>query len=205
MSFLFFLKISKYPSYILDYLIIPCYKFFWRKEGVIIGDRTNFMGKPIIKLIKGSKISIGNDSLFISRSLQTALGVSHQIVLRTLKEDAALILGDHVRMSGTTICAAKYVKIGDRCVIGADVIIADTDFHSLNSEIRSSKEDNIAAKCNPIFIGNDVFIGGRSIILKGVTLGDNVVVGAGSVVTKSFGNDLIIAGNPAKIIGNKLL
>jgi acetyltransferase-like isoleucine patch superfamily enzyme len=195
------LKFTDYPRYITDYLLIPFYKFFWRRNGTSIGNRVNFLGKPIIKLVTGSNISIGNECLLCSRSLQTALGVGHQIILRTLNKEAKLIIGNGVRMSGTTICAAKFVKIGDRCVVGADVIIADTDFHSLNAELRSSKDDSLNAKFEPINIGNDVFIGGRSIILKGVKLGDKVIVGAGSVVTKSFGDNSIIGGNPAKFIG----
>ena len=52
----------------------------------------------------------------------------------------------------------------------------------------------------PIAIGNNVWIGSKSIILKGVKLGDNVIVAAGSVVTKSFAGNVMIGGNPAGII-----
>jgi maltose O-acetyltransferase len=52
----------------------------------------------------------------------------------------------------------------------------------------------------PVTIGDDVWVGGNSVILPGVTLGNNVIVGANSTVTKSFGDNLIIAGNPARII-----
>ncbi len=179
---------------------MPLYLFFWKRNGALIGKRVNFLGKPIIKMMKGSNISIGSNCLLCSRSGQTALGVGHQIILRTLNKGAKLILGKGVRMSGTTICAASRVEIGDRCVIGADVIISDTDFHSLNAEIRSSKNDSREAHNSPVFIGNDVFIGARSIVLKGVKLGDNVIIGAGSVVTKSFDDNCVIAGNPAKLI-----
>jgi acetyltransferase-like isoleucine patch superfamily enzyme len=104
-------------------------------------------------------------------------------------------------MSGTTICAADKIIIGDRCVIGSNVTIADTDFHSLDPEIRSSLEDSRFAKTKSIEIGSDVFIGGGSIILKGVCIGRGSVIGANSVVTKSISERVIVAGNPARPIG----
>jgi acetyltransferase-like isoleucine patch superfamily enzyme len=101
-------------------------------------------------------------------------------------------------MSGTTICAAVRVVIGDRCKIGANVTIVDTDFHSLDPSIRSSSEDARSAKAKPVEIGNDVFIGGGCYILKGVKIGDRAVIGAASVVTHDVPPDMIVAGNPAR-------
>jgi acetyltransferase-like isoleucine patch superfamily enzyme len=195
------LRIGKYPIYFTDLILIRFYKIKWRMMGIIIGRTTNFLGIPFITKCNNSRITIGQHCVLCSRAEQTALGVSHPVILRTLNSNAELIIGNNVRMSGTSICAANLVTIGDRCVIGADVIIADTDFHSIDSRIRSSIEDSLYAVSLPTIIGNDVFIGGRSTILKGVTLGDNVVIGAGSVVTKSFVKGSIVAGNPAKIIG----
>ena len=57
----------------------------------------------------------------------------------------------------------------------------------------------------PVTIGNDCWIGGQAVINPGVTLGDNVVVGSGAVVTKSFPSNVVIAGNPAKIIKTEQL
>lgn len=56
----------------------------------------------------------------------------------------------------------------------------------------------------PIFVGKDAFVGARALVLPGVTIGDRAVVGAGAVVTKNVPTEAIVAGNPAKIIGQRL-
>lgn len=75
----------------------------------------------------------------------------------------------------------------------------DTDFHSLDPLKRATVPDPDVARA-PIVIGDDVFIGGHVIILKGVRVGDGAVIGAGSVVTKDVPAREIWAGNPAKYI-----
>lgn len=193
-------KINRYSRYIFDYIIIYVLKYLWRKNGIAIGINTKFLGKPIFTKFYNSTIQIGENCLLCSRTESTALGVSHPIIIRTLRTGAKIEIGDNVRMSGTTICSDNGIFIGNRCVIGSDVIIADTDFHSLVPEIRSSSNDKKDSRNKPVSIGNDVFIGARSIILKGTILGNNVVVGAGSVVVGKFEDNQIIAGNPAKRI-----
>lgn len=193
-------KIYRFRDYFIDYLIIPLLRLSWEKSDIKIGKNVKILGMPIFTNNFNGKIEIGNDSLLVSRSSQTALGVSHKVILRILKPSAIIVLGNKTRMSGTTICSSELVQIGDNCVIGADVIIADTDFHSLDPDTRKSEKDGQMANTSPIIIGNDVFIGGKSIILKGVNLGDNVIVGAGSIVTKSFEKNSIIGGNPARLI-----
>ena len=83
-------------------------------------------------------------------------------------------------------------------VLGADVTIADTDFHSLDPIIRSSQDDAIFASHKPVEIGDDVFIGGGSYILKGVHIGNGAIIGAGSGVVRDVPDMIIVAGNPAK-------
>lgn len=195
-------RVNRWPFYISDIYIKTVQQYIWKMKKFSIGKNTTWLGFPIISNTTGGSVEVGSGCLICSRSNDTALGVSHRTILRTLSSGAKIRIGNNVRMSGTTICAATSIKIGNRCVIGADVIIADTDFHSLDPVSRSSDEDAINAISKPVEIGNDVFIGGRSIILKGVTLGDKVIVGAGSIVTKSFTEGSIIAGNPALEIGN---
>ena len=85
--------------------------------------------------------------------------------------------------------------IGEGSLIGHNVVIA-----TLNHEIDPYHRGDIYPR--PIHIGKRVWIGSGSIILPGVTIGDNSIVGAGSVVTKDVPANIIVAGNPAKFIKN---
>ncbi|MEX2573340.1 MAG: acyltransferase [Balneolaceae bacterium] len=89
----------------------------------------------------------------------------------------------------TLIIAQNHVHIGKDCKISWDVIILDTDMHPLNSEKVVNK---------PVIIEDGVWIGCRSIILKGVTIGRGAVVAAGSVVTKNIPPYTIAGGSPAR-------
>ena len=93
--------------------------------------------------------------------------------------------------------------------IGGDCIIMDSDAHNLHWRVRDSGEmfapmvhvmDNHTAKCAPIVIKDHVLIGAKSIILKGVTIGEGSVIGAGSVVVKDIPENSIAVGNPCKVI-----
>ena len=88
------------------------------------------------------------------------------------------------------------IRIGDNCLIGPDVGIY-TAGHRLEPEGRVLDVYGL-----PITIGNDVWIGGHSTILPGVTIGDGAVIAAGSVVTKDVPARTLVAGNPAKIAKN---
>lgn len=193
-------RLHRYPRYIVDLWAVHILPRWLRRVGLTVGKGTQFLGFPIIKLAPRSSITIGDRCAICSRSSQTALGVNHPVVLRTLRAGAELRIGVGVRLSGTTICAAERVVIGDRCVIGANVTIADTDFHSLDSNIRSSPKDGDCAVVRPVQIGSDVFIGGGSYILKGVKIGERAVIGCASVVTHDVPADTIVVGNPATVV-----
>jgi len=195
------ISINHYPRYVYDLYINIILQRTWLGNGIVIGRKNTWHGKPIISLIKGSNLKIGSSCIFVSRSISTALGVNHPIILRTLTSDAVIEIGSKVRMSGTTICAMEKIIIGDRCVIGSNVTIVDTDFHSFDPEMRASILDSQFARHQEVNIGDDVFIGGNVIILKGVNIGSNSIIGAGSVVTKDIPKNAIAAGNPATLIG----
>jgi acetyltransferase-like isoleucine patch superfamily enzyme len=102
--------------------------------------------------------------------------------------EAVIEIGDHTFLNRRTeIMCKRHVKIGKHCAISWDVSIMDTDYHRLGD----------AESCKPTLIGDHVWIGSKSIILKGVTIGTGAVVAAGSVVTKDVPAYTLVAGVPA--------
>ena len=168
--------------------------------GVQINGHINMIGFPIVFGCKSSLIRFERNSALVSVSKGTSLGVSRRSIIRTLSRGDVIEIGDHTGLSGETICSVNRVSIGERCLIGSDVTIIDTDFHPL--EVLNCPYAGIPNrdKNHEISIGNDVFIGARSIILKGVQIGSGSVIGAGSVVTGDIPPRSIFAGNPAVFV-----
>lgn len=192
--------IYRYPYYIrklFGYYVIAA---FVRFTGVKVVVWANFYGMPIISLHKDSEIIIGKDCTLCSYSDMTDLGVNHPVVLRTLRPGASIVIGNNTGISGGSICAALRVEIGSECLLGANVTISDTDFHPIEPIGRRYNNNYNDISAAPIIIEDNVFIGAGAFILKGVRIGKNSVIGAGSVVTKNVAENTIVAGNPAKLI-----
>jgi len=114
--------------------------------------------------------------------------------------DAQLQIGQNVGISNATIVCANAITIEDDVFIGGGTSLFDTDFHSIPPAARLAVIDT-TVKTAPIIIKRRCSIGGHSIILKGVTIGEAAVIGAGSVVTRDVPDGEIWAGNPARRIG----
>lgn len=106
-----------------------------------------------------------------------------------------LSLGKNSYMNESLIQCASEIAIGDDCAIAGDVLIQDTDFHTVYDE-----SGNMKPMTKPIAIGNHVWICAKAIILKGVTIGDGAIIAAGAVVTKDVPERCLVAGNPARIV-----
>lgn len=110
----------------------------------------------------------------------------------TSEDKAKLIIGQGTNIGDRTeIHVGTSISIGRDCAISWDVCILDRDYHEFNSK----REEKAS-----VIIGNNVWIGCRATILKGVTIGDGAVVAAGSVVTKDVPANCCVGGNPAKVI-----
>jgi acetyltransferase-like isoleucine patch superfamily enzyme len=169
-------------------------------EGVSVGQNVRFRGRPIIARKPGSQISIGARTVCISDGRYTALGVRGPTVLRTLTSTAEIRIGEDVGLSGVAICSAAAVTIDDGSLLGADVMIFDNDFHPIDHLDRRYAELDDPSHFLPVVIEQNVFVGTRSIICKGVRIGKNSVIGAGSVVTNSVPENCVYAGSPARFI-----
>ena len=154
-----------------------------------------------VMVARGGKFSIGKNFAMNNGIKGNPIGCYEGCTF-FVDRGAVLTIGDNVGMSQAALICHKSITIGNNVKIGGGVCIYDTDFHSLDPVIRRSSKDLKNRAEKPVVIGNDVFIGAKSIILKGVTIEENSVIGAGSVVTKSVPANQIWAGNPARFIRN---
>lgn len=158
-------------------------------------------GVPYIMVARGGKFVIGNNFVMNNGIKGNPIG-SYRRCTFFVDRNAELIIGNNVGISQAALISHKSIRIGNNVKIGGGVCIYDTDFHSLDPEVRKSKDDMKNRAEKPVLIKDNAFIGAHSIILKGVTIGENSIIGAGSVVTKSVPDNQIWAGNPAKFIRN---
>lgn len=153
--------------------------------------RNRYAGGEGLKLWWGGGI-IGNKSTI-------RLGRGVRLFGWLISDGGMIQIGDHtVIHRGTVIRAMENVTVGAHCDIGAEVYIQDHNSMALNYRERRECRGEILRK--PVNIGNDVWIGRRVMVMKGVVVGDRAVLAAGAVVTHEVPADAIAAGNPAKVV-----
>lgn len=160
-----------------------------------------FNGFTIVYSFNGSTIEFekGSRKTIINSSFLSNLVGLYQQTIIVARYGGKIKIGSGCGISGSTIYAMQEISIGKNVLIGGNCKIIDNDFHPLLAEERMPQL-NEKIKKRSINIGDGCFIGANSIILKGTHIGTNCVVGAGSVVSGTFPDNVIIAGNPAKIV-----
>ena len=162
--------------YLLIYKIF--FKNFFNSDTILLGKFFRNMRGIFFKLYTGN----------------TSKNINVQIGARFSKN---VKLGDNSGI-GERALISNEVSIGNDVMMGPDVII-----YTCNHEFKNVEEPMYKQgfqKIKPVTIGNDVWIGARVIILPGVKVGNGVVIGAGSIVTKDIEDYSIVGGNPAKLI-----
>jgi len=157
-----------------------------------------FHGRPLLSVAPGSEFVMEGENTLASATRANPLGNFQPCVLRTLAPGAVLRLGRGVAMSGSVVCAARSIEIGEGTILGSGAMIIDNDFHEPLGEFGWSP--NACSTARPVRIGRGCFIGARAIVLKGVTIGDRAVVGAGAVVSKDVPAGMLAIGNPARVV-----
>jgi acetyltransferase-like isoleucine patch superfamily enzyme len=115
--------------------------------------------------------------------------------------DPELSLGDGTFVGhGCSFAVADSVRIGRHSLLAAGVAVRDYDGHPLEAAPRRAGALAPREEVKPVVIGDDVWVGGGALILKGVTIGDRAVVAARSVVTRDVPPDAVVAGNPARVV-----
>lgn len=152
--------------------------------------------------VKHPTVFQGRGTLILSKSVNLGYrlvgGINVTIVLQPRETGAIIDIGERTAiMNGCEIIAMTSIKIGADCRIGPHTLIYDSDFHGVAPDRR-----NQSGETSPVSIGDNVWIGSRSIILKGVSIGRDAVIAAGSVVTRDVPDGVIVGGNPAKQLGS---
>ncbi|SHK18148.1 transferase hexapeptide (six repeat-containing protein) [Tepidibacter formicigenes DSM 15518] len=158
---------------------------------LIIKNRLRLNGEISSLCINKSSIHIRkNASLIINGTVDLGSGTN-----LIVDNGASICIGDNSYIAGDSkIYARNKITIGRNCALSWGLTIIDTDFHDI---IHNDNINNLSCEVN---IGNHVWIGCNVSILKGVSIGENAIVAAGSVVTKNVPANCLVGGNPARII-----
>lgn len=151
----------------------------YRRKFVRIGKNCKFSGK--CQISGRGEISLGDNVTLIKATLSAGQG-------------AKIVVGNNCYLSSCTLAAMSAIEVGDETLISGQANIIDTDWHGLQRSERG--------KVEPVVVGKHVWICAGATLLKGVSVGDNAIVGFGSVVTRDVAANTIVAGNPAKKIGD---
>jgi acetyltransferase-like isoleucine patch superfamily enzyme len=143
-------------------------------------------------------MEIGDDFHLVSEPRRSAITQFSRGQF-TVFPGGVIRLGNHVGLNGTALTAKRRIEIGDHTMIAPNVIIVDSDFHTkwppeLRWTTATSQFDE------EVIIGRNVWIGMNTVVLKGSRIGDNSIIGTGSVVRGEIPPDSFAAGNPVRVI-----
>jgi acetyltransferase-like isoleucine patch superfamily enzyme len=157
---------------------------WYLRQATSVGPRARVYGSPSVT--NAGTMIIGDRVRLMSTVATIELAVGPR---------ATLEIGDQVFINyGCSIGATQLVRIGSRCNIGTYCIMMDNDYHSLEPERRNEMPPSA-----PIILEDNVWLGARVIVLRGVRIGANSVIGAGSVVSKDIPPRSVAVGVPAKV------
>jgi acetyltransferase-like isoleucine patch superfamily enzyme len=161
----------------------------WR--GVKFLGACRFIGRPHFKMHPDTRIVIGNNCEFLSGHADNLIGINRPCLISAFNAGTEINIGENSGFSGTVVAAFSGITIGRSVKCGANTLITDSNWHEDDARSGSSK---------PIIIGDNVWLGVNTVVLKGVEIGANSMIGANSVVTKNIPPNVVAAGNPCRVI-----
>ena len=164
-----------------------------KNSHIIVEGSNNILYIDKETLLRDSYIKIegNNNKIFIGSNC-----CLKNLTIDMKNENSLIKIGDKTSIEEARITSFEpyKIEIGKDCMFSADIVIMNTDVHKIY-DIDTKLKTNEGKSIN---IGNHVWLGMRAIILKGVTIGDNSIVAAGSIVTKDVKANTIVSGNPAR-------
>jgi len=149
-------------------------------------------------LMKPWNIRLHGAQIEVGRNLHVVTADDRKVSLSTWQmgeTSGRIVMGDHCLVCpGVRIDSASEILIGDNCMLAAGSYLTDADWHDIYDRTR------VVGATAPIRLHNNVWIGDGAIICKGVTVGENSIIGAGAVVTHDIPANMIAAGNPARVV-----
>jgi acetyltransferase-like isoleucine patch superfamily enzyme len=153
------------------------------RSAAAIGPRVTLRGRPHVE--NTGTLTIGDRVRLVS-----TVAILELVIL----PGGHLEIGDNVFVNyGSSLVSSAHVKIGNDCLIGTHVMVMDCDFHRVEDKAWDTSGE-------PVILEERVWLGNRSMVLKGVTIGHDSVVAAGSVVTRDVPPRSVVAGVPARVV-----
>ena len=184
-------KFQRLPIRAYQQLRIWKYKIF---SNIYHCDNLAQTNQPVLMTGRG-RVKLGCCNLGVWPSPYFLSGYIH---LEARESTASIEIEEGVWINNNAVIIAErsIIRTCANTLIGTEFTVYDSDFHDLHPQRRLAGTH----ECAPVNIGKNVFIGSRVTVLKGVTIGDNVVIAAGSLVTKDVPKSQIVGGVPAKVI-----
>lgn len=163
---------------------------FLRPQFASLGKHHHFMN-PWHCVISGENIHMGESPTVVAESDQKVrIGVWGRE-----HGKGTIVIGDAVMISpGTRISASDEIRIGNGCMFANGAYVTDSDWHGIYDRVHRDPE------IKPVILEDNVWVGDHATVLKGVTIGKNSIVAARAVVVKDVPPNVVVAGNPAKVV-----
>lgn len=168
-----------------------------RAHGASVGRGLSVRGPLRLHVHRTASIRIGDHCRIQSGFAGNPVGGTRMAIW--VGPGGRLVLGHRVGLSNATIVCNSAVTIEDEALLGGGSQVFDTDFHSLDARERTESA-RPRARTAPVTIRRRAFVGGHSILLKGATVGEGAVLGAGSVLRDAVPDGQVWAGNPARFL-----